>query len=117
MGDIAHVKLEKHDTKDINDKHVNGSLTVIWRDWDKIIEPEPKMVYISSVWTIMSWYNNNRTVEIHVKNDYNDYNEYDKKTVTNFDSFCVLTYDVIFEIGIAYMFFYNLCTPLNIYGE
>jgi dTDP-4-dehydrorhamnose 3,5-epimerase len=49
MGDIAHVKLEKHDTKDINDKHVNGSLTVIWRDWDKIIEPEPKMVYISSV--------------------------------------------------------------------
>jgi dTDP-4-dehydrorhamnose 3,5-epimerase len=49
MEDIAHVKLEKHDTKDINDKHVNGSLTVIWRDWDKIIEPEPKMVYISSV--------------------------------------------------------------------
>ena len=75
------------------------------------------MVYISSVWTIMAWYNNNRTVEIYVKNDYNDYNEYDKKTVTNFDSFCVLTYDVIFEIGIAYMFFYNLCTPLNIYGE
>jgi dTDP-4-dehydrorhamnose 3,5-epimerase len=49
MEDIAHVKLEKHDTKDINDQHVNGSLTVIWRDWDKIIEPEPKMVYISSV--------------------------------------------------------------------
>ena len=36
-------------TKDINDQHVNGSLTVIWRDWDKIIEPEPKMVYISAV--------------------------------------------------------------------
>jgi len=49
MEDITHVKLEKHDTKDINDQHVNGSLTVIWRDWDKIIEPEPKMVYISSV--------------------------------------------------------------------
>jgi dTDP-4-dehydrorhamnose 3,5-epimerase len=49
MEDIAHVKLEKHDTKDIHDQHVNGSLTVIWRDWDKIIEPEPKMVYISSV--------------------------------------------------------------------
>ena len=72
------------------------------------------MVYISSIWTIMAWYNNNRTVEIFVKNDYN---EYDKKTVTNLDSFYVLTYDVIFEIGIAYMFFYNLCTPLNIYGE
>ena len=49
MEDITHVKLEKHDTKDINDQHVNGSLTVVWRDWDKIIEPEPKMVYISSV--------------------------------------------------------------------
>jgi|TARA_B110000914_G_C15265590_1_gene355150 dTDP-4-dehydrorhamnose 3,5-epimerase len=49
VEDITHVKLEKHDTKDINDQHVNGSLTVVWRDWDKIIEPEPKMVYISSV--------------------------------------------------------------------
>ena len=49
MEDIKHTKLEIHDTKDINDQHVNGSLTVIWRDWDSIIEPEPKMVYISSV--------------------------------------------------------------------
>jgi hypothetical protein len=72
------------------------------------------MVYISSIWTIVAWYNNNRTVEIFVKNNYNEYN---KKTVTNLDSFYVLSYDVIFEIGIAYMFFYNLCTPLNIYGE
>ena len=62
----------------------------------------------------MAWYNNNRTVEIYVKNDNN---QYDKKIVSNIDSFYVLTYDVIFEIGIAYMFFYNLCTPLNIYGE
>ena len=46
---IRHIKLEKHDTKDIKDNHVNGSLTVIWRDWDKIIEIEPKMVYVSSV--------------------------------------------------------------------
>ena len=46
---IRYVKLEKHDTKDIKDNHVNGSLTVIWRDWDKILEIEPKMVYISSV--------------------------------------------------------------------
>lgn len=46
---IRYVKLEKHDTKDINDGHVNGSLTVIWRDWDKILEVEPKMVYVSSV--------------------------------------------------------------------
>ena len=49
MSDIKHTKLEKHETKDIIDQHVNGSLTVIWRDWDKIIEPEPKMVYVSDV--------------------------------------------------------------------
>ena len=49
MDNVKHVKLEKHETKDINDQHVNGSLTVIWREWDKIIEPEPKMVYISAV--------------------------------------------------------------------
>jgi len=46
---IRSVKLEKHDTKDIRDGHINGSLTVIWRDWDKILEVEPKMAYVSSV--------------------------------------------------------------------
>ena len=45
---IEFFELEKHHTKDIIDKHVNGSLTVIWRDWDNIIK-NPKMVYISSV--------------------------------------------------------------------
>ena len=47
--DFLIIKLEKHPTKDITDEHVNGSLTVIWRDWDKIISYEPKMVYVSSV--------------------------------------------------------------------
>ena len=46
---IRSVKLEKHPTKDIKDGHNNGSLTVIWRDWDKILKVEPKMVYVSSV--------------------------------------------------------------------
>lgn len=46
---IQFFKLEKHDTKDIKDGHINGSLTVIWRDWDKILDVEPKMVYVSSV--------------------------------------------------------------------
>jgi len=46
---IRFVKLEKHPTKDIQDDHVNGSLTVIWRDWDKILEVTPKMIYTSSV--------------------------------------------------------------------
>lgn len=46
---IDSIKLEKHPTKDITDGHVNGSLTVIWRDWDNIIQIQPKMVYVSSV--------------------------------------------------------------------
>lgn len=41
--------LEKHDTRDINDKHVNGSLTVIFRDYDKIIDEKINMIYVSSV--------------------------------------------------------------------
>ena len=41
--------LEKHPTKDTNDGHVNGSLTVVWRDWDKILPIIPKMVYVSSI--------------------------------------------------------------------
>jgi len=40
--------LEKHETKDIKDSHINGELTVIWRDWDKIIE-NPQMVYLNTV--------------------------------------------------------------------
>jgi len=41
--------LEIHSTKDTTDQHTNGSLTVIWRDWDKIVKYHPKMVYVSSV--------------------------------------------------------------------
>ena len=43
------IDLEKHETKDIHDQHVNGSLTVVWRDWDKIIKNELKMIYVTSV--------------------------------------------------------------------
>ena len=43
------INLQTHPTKDINDSHVNGSLTVIWRDYDNIINNNPKMVYMSSV--------------------------------------------------------------------
>lgn len=50
MDDKPNVfKLEKHTTKDIADSHENGSLTVVWRDYDNIIKTEPKMVYVSSV--------------------------------------------------------------------
>lgn len=46
---IQSIKLEKHQTKDIVDGHVNGSLTVIWREWDQIFDIQPKMAYVSSV--------------------------------------------------------------------
>jgi len=46
---IRSIKLEMRPTKDTKDGHVNGSLTVIWRDWDNELEVHPKMVYISSV--------------------------------------------------------------------
>jgi len=51
MGEksIKSIKLEVHETKDVNDQHVNGKLAVIWRDWDKIFDFKPKMVYVSSV--------------------------------------------------------------------
>jgi len=43
------INLEKHQTRDINDSHVNGELTVIWRDWDNILPNHPQMVYVNSV--------------------------------------------------------------------
>ena len=41
--------LERHETKDTQDSHPNGELTVIWRDWDTFMKNHPKMVYVSSV--------------------------------------------------------------------
>ena len=49
MKENFQFKLEKHLTRSIDDDHVNGSLTVIWRDWDQILQNTPKMVYVSSV--------------------------------------------------------------------
>jgi len=46
---INFVKLETHVTKDIDDQHINGNLTVIWRDWDEIIKDNLSMIYVSSV--------------------------------------------------------------------
>ena len=46
--DFSIFELDRHDTKDVSDSHVNGELTVIWRDWDKIIN-EPEMIYLNSV--------------------------------------------------------------------
>lgn len=42
-------ELEKYETKDVLNSHVNGELTVVWRDWDNIIKDHPKMVYVNTV--------------------------------------------------------------------
>jgi dTDP-4-dehydrorhamnose 3,5-epimerase len=47
--EIEVINLEKHETKDIHDQHINGSLTVIYRDYDKIIKNGLKMIYVSSI--------------------------------------------------------------------
>lgn len=46
---IHFTRLEKHETKNTADQHVNGSLTVIWRDWDDKFNIVPKMIYVTSV--------------------------------------------------------------------
>jgi len=46
--DFTVFELETHETKDILDDHKNGELTVIWRNWDEIIN-EPDMIYLNSV--------------------------------------------------------------------
>ncbi len=43
------INLERHETKDIHDGHVNGSLVVVYRDYDNIIKNTPKMIYVTSV--------------------------------------------------------------------
>jgi len=47
-SDFAIHELERHETKDVKDSHINGELTVVWRDWDEIIN-EPKMVYVNII--------------------------------------------------------------------
>lgn len=49
MDESTSIKLETHPTKDVHDQHTNGSLTVVWRDWDNVIKNHPKMIYVSSV--------------------------------------------------------------------
>lgn len=46
--DFTVFQLENHETKDVFDSHINGELTVIWRNWDEIIN-EPQMIYVNSV--------------------------------------------------------------------
>ena len=69
------------------------------------------MVYVCAWWSLVAWYRGFRTVEIHGKRDSRenaDGNEYLVKPATTFDIMMVLGYDVLFEVGAAYLVFYNL---------
>ena len=46
--DFVVFQLENHETKDVLDSHINGELTIIWRNWDEIIN-KPEMIYLNSV--------------------------------------------------------------------
>ena len=46
--DFSVFQLENHERKHVLDAHVNGGLTVIWRNWDKIIN-NPGMIYLNTV--------------------------------------------------------------------
>jgi hypothetical protein len=63
------------------------------------------MIYLSSIWTFFTWYKGFRTAEVYL---INENNKYIKKSPNNFEIFLILLYDIIFEIGIAYLTFYNL---------
>ena len=63
------------------------------------------MIYISSIWTLMAYYKNFRNVEVEVRNKDG---EYVVKPHCKYDAFFILGYDVIFEIGVAYLTFYRL---------
>lgn len=47
--EIKTFNLEKHQTRDIKDGHINGSLIPVWKDYQDIIKVRPEMVYVTTV--------------------------------------------------------------------
>lgn len=62
------------------------------------------MTYVCSIWSFIVWYKGFRKVEVLIKQS----GEYIQKKVNYMDILLILGYDIIFEIGIAYITFYNL---------
>lgn len=63
------------------------------------------MIYVCSFWTTAVWYKGFRKVKVYTPNHNN---EYISKKINYIDTFIVLSYDIIFEIGMAYLYFYNI---------
>jgi len=59
------------------------------------------MIYISSYWTFIAWYKGFRKVRV-----YQTICGERMRIINKYDTINVLGYDVIFEIGMAYLFFY-----------
>jgi len=72
------------------------------------------MVYVSSLWTCIAWYRGFRKVNVYEYQQplliNSNENEYIKKN-NRYDTFFVLFYDVVFEIGMAYLFFFCYYIP------
>jgi len=73
------------------------------------------MVYICSYWTFFAWYRGFRSIEIHEPKKIGQCDQsdgpiqtYGVRPANYWETFCVMAYDVIFEIGMAYAFFYNI---------
>jgi hypothetical protein len=61
------------------------------------------MFYMSTIWTVVSYYKGFRKIEVHeYKNTY-----YIVKPNSIIDVFYILGYDIVFEICMAYLTFYN----------
>ena len=72
------------------------------------------MIYISSIWTLMSYYKNFRNVEVQIKDSSN---QYVVKQHNYLEAFIILGYDIFFEIGVAYLTFYNWFLLPNSYSH
>jgi hypothetical protein len=62
------------------------------------------MIYVCTIWSIIAYYRKFRLVKIYIKDDNN---RYISKKINTIDVIFILGYDIIFEIGIAYLTFYN----------
>lgn len=63
------------------------------------------MIYVSAWWTVSVWCKGFRTVDVYIKDQYD---QYIIKKYSLYDTFIVLSYDVIFEIAMAYLFFFHV---------
>ena len=126
---VANIIKKKSNTKTLSKRQINTpaslclmSSATFFNVWVIVNNPSHfyrelnmflSMVYISGIWTIVSYYKEFRKVEVCLYND----DKYIKQD-NLMDAFLILGYDVVFEIGIAYITFYNMfIIPYNNYVE